>query len=347
MKLRGFCSASLAAVLLTCGCVHGNKTATVTAILETEPVQSPGDAADDPAIWVHPSNASKSLILGTDKRAGLDVYGLDGNRRQHLAIGRLNNVDLRQRVNWGGSLMDVAVASNRSNQCIEIFLVDHESGHVTHSIADRVPLAHAEPYGICMFHDPSAEAIYAFVNYKNGKYEQFALVPNGNSQLVREFQIESQPEGCVVDDRSGVIFIGEEERGVWKASAYPSSDFEPALIATLRAGLRADVEGLALIDSESGQYLIVSSQGNSSYVIYSGAGKHERIGRFRIVRNQERGIDGASETDGIAAIGNPFGNLFPYGLLVVQDDKNTHPNARQNFKLVSWRDVEIALNLMP
>ena len=45
---------------------------------QTEPVAETGDAADDPAIWVHPGDPARSLILGTDKKDGLNVYDLDG-----------------------------------------------------------------------------------------------------------------------------------------------------------------------------------------------------------------------------------------------------------------------------
>src|SRR5210317_39521 len=69
--------------------------AQVTATLETEPVPSGGDAADDPAIWIHPTDPGLSTIIGTDKRGGLAVYALDGTELQYIPAGRLNNVDLR------------------------------------------------------------------------------------------------------------------------------------------------------------------------------------------------------------------------------------------------------------
>src|SRR3546814_17544355 len=61
------------------------------------------DAADDPAIFARVDGAPfrfagagvPGVILGTDKKAGLYVYGLDGAVLQFLADGLLNNVDLR------------------------------------------------------------------------------------------------------------------------------------------------------------------------------------------------------------------------------------------------------------
>src|SRR5262245_55625094 len=53
--------------------------------VQTESMQSGGDSADDPAIWVHPSDPSRSLILGTDKHGGLNAYALDGTRVQAVS----------------------------------------------------------------------------------------------------------------------------------------------------------------------------------------------------------------------------------------------------------------------
>src|SRR5262245_18569974 len=62
---------------------------------ETEPVPSSGDAADGPAVWVHPTYREKSLNLGTDKGGGLHVYSLDGRDLQMVGDGsRPNNVDV-------------------------------------------------------------------------------------------------------------------------------------------------------------------------------------------------------------------------------------------------------------
>jgi hypothetical protein len=40
------------------------------AVVQTEPVPSQSDAADNPAIWSHPGDPALSLVLGTDKKGG-------------------------------------------------------------------------------------------------------------------------------------------------------------------------------------------------------------------------------------------------------------------------------------
>src|SRR5688500_15183786 len=54
---------------------------------ETVPVLHSGDAMDDPAVWVHPTDKSRSLVLGNDKGGGLETYDLDGSLVQRLAFG--------------------------------------------------------------------------------------------------------------------------------------------------------------------------------------------------------------------------------------------------------------------
>src|SRR3970040_397431 len=54
----------------------------VLATVETTPVPDATDAADDVAIWIHPTDPSLSTVIGTDKLAsgGLGVYDLAGNQ---------------------------------------------------------------------------------------------------------------------------------------------------------------------------------------------------------------------------------------------------------------------------
>ena len=72
-------------------------------------------------------------------------------------------------------------------------------------------------------------------------------------------------------------------------------------------------------------------------------GSNEFVGYFWIVANDELGIDGVSETDGLEVTSAALGTRFPDGLLVAQDGRNITPSERQNFKYVSWKDVMEAL----
>ncbi|HEX7035397.1 MAG TPA: phytase, partial [Pseudomonadales bacterium] len=98
--------------------------ATVRPVLETEIAASYGDAADDPAIWVHPDDPEKSLVIGTDKQLGLYVFDLEGRTLQTVPDGRMNNVDLRDGFPLGGGTVTLVTASNRSDDTIAAYRLD-------------------------------------------------------------------------------------------------------------------------------------------------------------------------------------------------------------------------------
>ncbi|WP_411818398.1 phytase [Hyphococcus sp. DH-69] len=330
---------STAAIAISClsfGCAPVNSNIPkVFATGETEPVGSLDDAADDPAIWINPVDAQASLILGTDKRAGLYVYNLDGDVQQFLEVGRVNNVDLRQNVKIGEWSGDVAAASNRTGDVVTLFTIT--DGVVSHSGSFQSGIA--EPYGVCM--GAVGEDVFVFVTHKTGEVVVYQLTGVDRASEVHRLSFESQLEGCVYDDEMSTLYIGEENRGIWKSS-YSGGDFTtPSLVDVIGAesGLKADVEGLALYKSgpESG-YLIASSQGNNSYALYRREGDNAFVTRFAVASRAE--VDGAEETDGIEASSVNLGPNFPNGILVVQDGYNAPKGSAQNFKIVDWRDVE-------
>jgi len=317
----------------------------VHPLLETSPVPSDDDAADDPAIWVNPADSGASIVLGTDKRSGLAVYDLGGDEVQFLQRGRLNNVDLRAGIAIGGERSTLAVASNRSSQAIDIFTISAQ-GQVEFAL--EVPLTLADPYGICMGVDEAGQA-HVFVNSTDAEYQHWHLNPGDRlePELRGSWKLDSGPEGCAVDDATWTLYLGEEEHGVWFMPADAARVGEMRLLDAIASGrLVADVEGVDVYRGPAGEFLlVVSSQGDNSFAVYDLASDNRYLGSFRIAASEQGGIDGAEETDGIAVTSVALGDAFPRGLLVVQDGINEAPRANQNFKFVSWADVEQALEL--
>ncbi|OLF53178.1 phytase [Pseudomonas chlororaphis] len=317
----------------------------VPALAQSEPVGRQGDAADDPAIWIHPRQPALSRVLGTNKKQGLLAYDLQGKLLQELLVGRLNNVDVRPNFRLGTQVVDLAVASNRDRNSLSLFSIDRASGELRE--AGEIPTPLKEIYGICLFQPASGE-LYAFANGKDGSFLQYRLrAPDGRVQgeLVRQFKVDSQPEGCVADDQRQRLFLGEEDVGVWAVDA--RADQPAALSSVIKVGpqLHADVEGLALYQSEAHDYLVISSQGNDSYVVLDAEPPFASRGAFRVGLNAAAGIDGASETDGLEVTSANLGGPWSRGLLVVQDGRKRMPEQTQNFKFVPWSDVAGALKL--
>nr|WP_238346733.1 phytase [Pseudomonas viciae] len=317
----------------------------VAAIGQSEPVARQGDAADDPAIWVHPTTPALSRVLGTNKKQGLLSYDLQGKLLQELAVGRLNNVDVRGGFKLGAQTVDLAVASNRDRNSLSLFSIDRTSGQLRE--VGEIPTPLKEIYGICLF-QPHAGELYAFANGKDGRYLQYRLsAPDGvvKGKLVRQFSVDSQPEGCVADDRRQRLFLGEEDVGVWAVDA--RADQPTTLSGVIKVGpqLHADVEGIALYQGADHDYLVVSSQGNDSYLVLDAEPPYAVRGAFRVGLNAAAGIDGASETDGLEVTSVNLGGPWNQGMLVVQDGRKRMPEQAQNFKFVPWTDVAKALGL--
>ena len=64
------------------------------------------------------------------------------------------------------------------------------------------------------------------------------------------------------------------------------------------------------------------------------------------IGDDERGTDGATDTDGIHAVSQSLGDEFPNGLFLAQDWYNIDSQYKaenQNFKIVDWRDIQAVL----
>ena len=320
-------------------------TVTVKPSAQTTPVARMGDAADDPAIWVHPRDARKSLVLGTDKKGGLQVFDLQGKRLQDLRIGRVNNVDVRSgRI--GNRMMHIAAASNRDNETLHLFSIDEATGKV--KAIGEVPTQHKEIYGLCMAKDRNG-AMYVIANQKDSLFVQYRLEPKAGNGVtaskVREFKLGSQPEGCVSNDRTGELFVGEEAEGVYVLALDPNASTAMRDVIKVGDVLHKDVEGLAIYNGAKRDYLIVSSQGNDRYVVLDAQAPYQVRGIVRIMADARTGIDGASETDGLEVTSANLGGIYSQGMFVVQDGRKRMPEATQNFKYVPWRSIAEALKL--
>ncbi|PLY40877.1 3-phytase [Janthinobacterium sp. ROICE36] len=314
---------------------------------QTAPMARQGDAADDPAIWLA-SDPANARILGTNKKQGLLVYDLQGKQTQLLEVGRLNNVDVRQHIQLGGSKVDLAVATQRDDNSMMLFTIN-ASGEVAE--AGRFPTGLKSIYGMCLY-QPASGGVQAFINDKDGTFHQYSIGLSGkqfSATLLRSFKVATQPEGCVADDANARLFLGEETRGVWTTSADAAKQDTLTMVLPVGANLTADVEGMAIYRKPGGKadsgYLIVSSQGDSSYVVLDAQAPYKVRGRFKVGFNLPAGIDGTSETDGLDVTSANLGGAYAQGMLVIQDGYKRLPDGPQNFKYVAWGDVAKALGL--
>ena len=284
------------------------------------------DDTDDMCIWIHPTDPSLSTIIAADKAAdNLVVYDLSGSPIQIVPFAsndagseQPGNVDLRYGFPLGGELVDIVAVNQRApsqGKGMRIFKVDPVTRELTR-VDDGLIMEHSN-YGMCLYKSPVSGKLYYFATAKTQGVEQYELVDNGQGQItpifVRRWD-QKKCEGAVADDEFGLVYICEEGTGVWRYDAEPDGSTEGTLIAAVgENGFKKDAEGITIYYArDGGGYLIVSSQGNDTFMVYERQSPHAFIKAFQ--------IEDVGETDGVDVTNVNLGPDFPYGLFSCHSD---------------------------
>jgi 3-phytase len=325
---------------------------TAAPIAQTEPFPAgDGDIADDVAIWADPDDPARTVLLAgskDDDGGGIAVYDVRGRLLQFRADGKIGNVDLRADVPLGGRDIVLVGANNRSDDTLALWELDPATRELTPLPGPAI--ATVEPnYGFCLYRSAASGRTYAFVTEEDGgTLQQLELTDDGGTFAAREVRVldvGSQSEGCVADDEAGVLYVAEEDVGLWRYGAEPDAgDTRRPVDTTDGDVLSADVEGVALLTGPQGTgYLLVSSQGDSTFAVYGRSGDNPYLGSFSVVDGAgidgaqniggAQDIDGAQDTDGLDVTGQHAGPGFEEGLLVVHD-ADPEDGDMSNLKLV-------------
>ena len=92
--------------------------------------------------------------------------------------------------------------------------------------------------------------------------------------------------------------------------------------------------------------MLVSSQGDDRFAVYSRVGRNRSLGTFRV---RGVGVDDVNGSDGLAVTNRPVGE-YDEGLLVTHDEPETGADVDAerdptNFSYVDWGEVADALGL--
>ena len=307
----------------------------VQSTVTTGPCHSPGDACDDTAIWIHPTDPTQSVVIGDDKDGGMVVWNLQGTEIQFIDAGtKMNNVDLRYNFPLDGTFSTgqthtrVALlgVTNETDSGLTLYKVNPYStppGKLEHAngtlAASTLPLGKPEVYGGCMYFSQPTGIYHFFANWKDGTVIQVQLAGGSSvtAKPVRTFDVGGQVEGCVADDVHQAFYIGEEDVGIWKYGAEPTTGDSRSQVDRVgsASGLKADVEGLTMYyTNDGGGYLIASGQSEGTDardVVYARDGANAWVGTFR--------VQDVDATDGMDVTNFPLGPGFPHGVFVTHD----------------------------
>jgi 3-phytase len=321
---------------------------TATPVVETASFpNSSGDIADDSAIWVNDSDPSASLVIAdnkSDSGGGVGVFNMSGSLVSFLSVGKIGNVDLRRNFSLGGQNISLVGGNNRSNNTLELWKLDPATGTLTSVAARTISTSTGgENYGFCMYRNKISGKTYAFVTpIGSGNVQQFELFDNGAGKVdatsVRTLPINSITEACVADDDLGHLYLAQEEVSLWKYNAEPTSGTSRTAVATVDDGhVVEDLEGVSIAYGADGTgYIILSSQGDSTYAVYDRAGNNAFLKSFTVGNNGT--IDAATGTDGLDVTSSNLGGSFTGGMLVVHDGSNSG-GTTSNLKYVSLSQI--------
>jgi len=319
---------------------------------------------DDPAIWVHPTDPSRSVIVATMKvgapAGAIVTFGMDGQIRQIISgIDRPNNVDVEYAFRLSGVEADIAVATERLKRQLRVFRIDRSDGRLTDLggipiLADQQGEAGA-PMGIGLYRRQRDGATFAIVAPKEGPQSgylwQYRLADAGNGRIaatfVRRFgtfsattlREENEIEAVAVDDELGYVYYADEAGGIHKWHADPDHPDAARELANFgRTGFRGDREGIAIYRLPDGKgYIVCTDQldEDSEYHVYAREGSaqnpHDHSREIAVFRG------GVDATDGLEISSGALGPDLPHGVMIAM---NSGP---KNFMVFRWQDVAAAV----
>ncbi len=286
---------------------------------------------DDPAIWINPDDASKSIVFGTDKETNGAIYAfdLDGKIIEGKTIRNIkrpNNVDVEYGFRLNDSITtDILAFTERERKQVRIFSVPDMKpldGGGFPVFEDETDPEYQFPMGISLYKSPKNGAMYAIVGRKSGPLENYLYQYKIEAQTSRpvklemvrkfgKFSGEKEIEALAVDDENGFVYYSDEGVCIRKYHAEPGKG--NAEVSCFGGDYFIDdIEGIALAAYPDGEgYLIVSNQ---------------QLGEFNIFSRKDNTFIKAVnlttlETDGCEAVTVPLNSTFPNGLFVAMNDE--------------------------
>lgn len=313
-------------------------------VVITEPTKND---TDDPAIWLHPTDRSQSLIIGTDKDedGALYVYDLSGKIVEEKVVRNLkrpNNVDVEYGLMLNSEPVDIAVTTERFENRLRIFSLPDMKPVDNGGIPVFVDEQERAPMGIALYKRPTDGTIFAIVGRKSGPTDgtylwQYMLQDDGAGNVkaskVREFGMYSgtkEIEAIAVDDELGYVYYSDEGVGVRKYYADPEQGSAEELALFGTENFTEDNEGISIYKINNGAgYILVSDQQANKFRIFKREGEPDNPHLHQLVKV----IDASTmESDGNDVTNAYLNETFPAGLFVAMSDNQT-------FQYYSWPDI--------
>jgi len=291
---------------------------------------------DDPAIWINPKDATKSIIIGTDKETngGLYAFDLQGKIINKVTgLQRPNNVDIEYGFDLNGKKTDFAATTERETNTVKIYALPDLKAIGEFTVFDGE--TERSPMGIALYKNPNSGEFFAVVGRKSGPSDgylwQYKLSENNGKitgEVVRKFGKYSglkEIEAIAVDDEMGYIYYSDEQFGVHQYEADPAKGDQELLIFG-KGDFTSDLEGISIYPTSSDTgYILVSNQQADTFNVYL----RENPAKGKIAEIQVS----TKESDGSEVTNVNLGPEFPKGVFVAMSNGKV-------FHYYDWREIE-------
>ncbi|MCC9018113.1 phytase [Flavobacterium lipolyticum] len=289
---------------------------------------------DDPAIWIHPTDSSKSIIIGTDKDTDGALYAFDLKGKiiaKSEVLKRPNNVDIAYGLIVDGKKVDVAVTTERESNKIRIFSLPDLKAIDNGGIAVFEGEELRDPMGIALYTRKTDGKIFAIVGRKSGPSGsylwQYELSGNGKlatAKVVRKFGAYSgkkEIEAIAVDNELGTVLYCDEQFGIRKYKADPALNDNKELTVFGKTGFKGDNEGIAIYKkTDSTGYILVSNQQANTFMVYPREGANGNPNSYPLLAEIPTST---IECDGADVTSINLGGSFKNGLFVAMSNGMT------------------------
>lgn len=294
---------------------------------------------DDLCLFADRETPERGLVITSDKSAGrVFLYEPDGRLQQSIELQQPGNIDLRTDVPWNGNRETLVVVNERAAQRLAVFRIDRQRRELER--LDDGSIVTGENYGGCLLRTRDPERLVAVVTSKTQGVSRWELSPTAEGRATGR-RVGAWPlgfcEGAVGDDATGDVYVAVEDQGVYRLPGNTEQGegaAEPALVIRVgEAGLRGDVEGMAILAKpQGGRYLVLSDQGNSEFRIHELRTPYALVAAFT--------LEGVAHTDGLDVQLASLGPRFPLGLFACHSDVDSGKSVRA-------ADARLLLELLP
>ncbi|REC72676.1 3-phytase [Chryseobacterium elymi] len=291
---------------------------------------------DDPAIWINPADASKSIIIGTDKDTDGGLYAFDLNGKiisKVSGLKRPNNVDIEYSFMLNGKKTDIAAVTERETNTVKLYSLPDLKAVGEFAVFDGE--TERDPMGISMYRNPVSGEIHAVVGRKSGPADgylwQYKLSEKEGKitgEVIRKFGKYSglkEIESIAVDDEMGYIYYSDEQFGVHQYYADPDKGNEELLVFG-KGDFKSDVEGISIYPTSAQTgYILVSNQQKDTFNVY--LRENPAKGKIAEIPVSTRESDGSEVTN------VNLGPQFPKGVFAAMSNGRV-------FHFYDWRLIE-------